>query len=70
LNIYIPPVIVVFLTVASAVDAFLLTQSQPPITGAAATALGAVQVAITAILGFQKTAINTVRRLRGKPTLA
>ncbi len=57
------------LFIASAVLAFLGTQTSVRFDGAVALDIGAVQVAVAAALAFQRTATNTVRRMQGKPTI-
>lgn len=53
--------------VLSAVDTYLLTQTTVHFSSGVALALGAANVAFVAITTFQRTAVNTVRRMRGLP---
>lgn len=55
--------------VLSAVDTYLLTQTTVTFSPTVALILGAVNIALVAMTAFQRTAVNTVRRLRGKPTV-
>lgn len=68
MSISLPAGVAVAIFVASAVDTYLLTQTSVTFSPGIALALGAANVAFAALLGFQKTAVMTVRRLRGKPT--
>jgi hypothetical protein len=68
MSISLPPAVAVAIFVLSAVDTYLLTQTSVTFSPVISVVLGAANVAFAALLGFQKTAVNTVRRLRGKPT--
>jgi hypothetical protein len=67
MSISLPPAVAVTIFVLSAVDTYLLTQTSVTFSPTISVVLGALNVAFAAILGFQKTTVNTVRRLRGKP---
>lgn len=67
---YIPVAVILALTVVQVVTEFAQQQSGVKFDNTVMFVLGAVQLAITTILGFQRAAANTVRKLRGKPTLA
>jgi hypothetical protein len=60
----------VILVVVAAVDAYLLTQTSVVLTPIVALIAGAVQVAIAALLAFQKATTNAVRSMQGKPKIA
>ena len=57
------------LAVGSAVCMFEVAQPIVQTNPTAVLVLGTVNVAITALLAFQRGAVATVRRLRGKPGL-
>jgi len=58
------------LFIASAVLAFIGTQTSVRFDGIVAVVIGAIQVAVAAALAFQKATTNTVRRMQGRPTVA
>lgn len=59
----------VILVVVAAVDAYLLTQTSVVLAPTVALIAGAVQVAIAALLAFQKATTNAIRSMQGKPKI-
>lgn len=70
MNAYFPTWLNAVLFVAAAVLAFLGTQTSVRFDGTAALVIGAAEVAVAALLAFQRATTNTVRRLQGKPTIS
>lgn len=70
MNTYYPTWLNASLFVIAAVTAYLGTQTSVSLTGWPALAIGAVEVAVAALLAFQRTTTNTVRRLQGRPTIS
>lgn len=67
MSISLPAWLAASIFVLSAVDTYFLAQTGVKFSPGVELVLGAANVAFAAILGFQKAAVNTVRRLRGKP---
>lgn len=59
----------VLLVVAAAALTYSQTQTEVVFTPLTKFAIGVSQVAVAALLGFQKAVVNTGRRLRGRPAL-
>jgi hypothetical protein len=68
MSISLPTWVAAIIFVLSAVDTYLLAQTSVTFSPGIALALGAANVAFAALLGFPKTAVMAVRRIRGKPT--
>jgi len=67
MSVSLPQQVTFIVFVFSGVDTFLLTQTIMTLPPPWQLVLGALNVAFAAIIAFQHTAVNTVRRMRGLP---